>query len=1028
MNRFGVVVGGLVFLGMGSALRADEPPHAEFVRGLRAKHYSDLALEYVEKVLRTASAEAKPGLLLERAKTRLDLAATEPEVGRRLVKYNEARGELEAFVKQYGGHALASEASLELAHVAVLQGKTQLGVALKQENPQTRIAEAARARVLFEQAGAQLQAAATAVDAAYVAKFKDKEPDTAEGKAEKRALEQARVQAELDVAMNYIDQAYTYVEENKDEVLLKRAEVIKKAQPTLQKLAKGDPRSPSTYQAQAWLARTLNEIGRPADAYKMLNSLIADKAPEAETGKRLARYFLILTIPQVPTIKEDRAKLVQTTGEAWLKAYPAFVNTPEGDGVRFALAQSYLGQAINAEKGTIVNQAALNRALDLYKQLELTDNEYTERARQQKVGILVKRSGGDINRPINQIGNFDDCLIRAQMEYQKLSEDAKKTDDRDKLKKIRDTHFQNVIDVLNQGFRLAKSPAARVPKADLENAQAMLAFTYLNREDYANAVKAGEELARTASKESQAAARAATYALEAYVRLEGKEDELRSLAEYMENTWRDDVAGDMGRHQLGSLLIKDKKYVEAVEKLKQVKPTYPLYTVSQYEMALAALQAQDEGAKPPAPEKRSYAEQALAALKAIAEPTAADPTLQRVYVYAKLKLGHLLYEQKQYEQLELVVAPLQKKFPELNVGNEQTQEELKGGIATLALLSAYGRGEKEYGQGRYGDARKLIDPIVEQIKGDKLPILQKSTQLRLALLSLGLRANVQDGQAARAQEILKLLQDSTKGNELEQGSAAILMQLAQSLRSQVNELKKKGDSAKEQLDKTVTSFSGFLDELAKQEKATPETLLFLAQSYAGLDQHGKAAELLAKFPEPKAEEGKPADAKQLSQYHQSKLLLARELRLAKQYEQASAQLKALRQTDWGKASLEVRKEEVLILEDRELYGGQGGAVRSWFDLMNQLRQTMQRDARLKDMYYECYYHFVFCSYKNALKIPDQKKKTQALQQAAGYIVKLEDSQKDWGGEVSKKRFEELLEHEKMLKQYYDEQRKVTKQN
>ncbi len=1025
MKHLAVVCGFVVAWGTGAALPADEPPHAEFVRGLRARHYNDLALEYLERVLPTASAEAKPALLLERARTHLDLAAAEPDVGRRLVKYNEARGELEAFVKQFGAHALAGGASLELAHVAVMQGKTQLGVALKQENPQTRIAEAGRARVLFEQAGAQLQAAAKGLDAQYDAKYKDKEPDTAAAKAEKRALEQERVQAELDVAMNYIDQAYTYVEENKDEVLLKRAEVIKKAQPALEKLAKGDPKSPSTYQAQAWLARTLNEIGRPADAYKMLNTLIAEKAPESENGKRLARYFLMLTIPQVPTIKEDRTKLVQATGEAWLKSYPTFLNTSEGDGVRFTLAQSYLGQAVN-DKGAISNPAALNRALDLYKQLELTDNEYTERARQQKIGILVKRSGGDVNRPISQIGNFDDCLIRAQMEYQKLGEDVRKIDDPDKAKKVRDAHFQNVIDVLNQGFKLAKSPTARVPKADLENAQAMLAFTYLNKEEYANAVKVGEDLARSQAKDKQAAARAATYALEAYVRLEGKEDELRSLAEFMEGAWPNDIAGDMGRHQLGSLLIKEKKYVEAVDKLTRIKPSYPHYTVSQYEMALAALQAQDEGAKPAAPEKRSYAELASVALNAIPEPTTTDPTVHRVYVYAKLKLGHLLYEQKRYEQLELVVVPLQKKFPELNLGS--AQEELQGGVATLALLSAYGRGEKEYSQGRYGDARKLIDPMVEQIKADKLPILQKSVQLKLAILSLGLRANVQDGQSAKAQEILKLIQDSTKGNELEQGSAAILLQLAQSLRAQVNELKQKGDSAKEQLDKTVASFSGFLDELAKQEKATPETLLFLAQSYAGLDQHGKAAQLLAKFPEPKGEGDKRPEPKQASQYHQAKLLEVRELRLDKQYEQASAHLKALRQTDWGKATLDLRKEEILSLEDRELYGGQGGAVRSWFDFMNQLRQNMQKDARLKDMYFECYYHFVYCSYKNALKIPDQKKKIQALQQAAGYIVKLEDSQKDWGGEVSKKRFEELLEHEKMLKQYYDEQRKVTKQN
>src|SRR5262249_48891201 len=162
-------------------------------------------------------------------------------------------------------------------------------------------------------------------------------------------------------------------------------------------------------------------------------------------------------------------------------------------------------------------------------------------------------------------------------------------------------------------------------------------------------------------------------------------------------------------------------------------------------------------------------------------------------------------------------------------------------------------------------------------------------------------------------------QETTKGSELEEGSTSVLLQLAQQLRDQIEELRKQGDKAKEQLNKTVLSFSSFLDDLAKQDKLSTETLLFLSQSYASLDQHGKAAALLQKIPEPKGAGDKPPEAKLVTQYHGSRLLYARQLRLDKKYAQADAALKEIRKTDWGKNNLDVRKEEILILEDQERF-------------------------------------------------------------------------------------------------------------
>ena len=55
----------------------------------------------------------------------------------------------------------------------------------------------------------------------------------------------------------------------------------------------------------------------------------------------------------------------------------------------------------------------------------------------------------------------------------------------------------------------------------------------------------------------------------------------------------------------------------------------------------------------------------------------------------------------------------------------------------------------------------------------------------------------------------------------------------------------------------------------------------------------------------------------------------------------------------------------------------------------------------------------------ALKMTDAKKMQDALHMAANFIVQLETSQPDMGGEVSKKLFEELLHKEPLLKKKYE---------
>src|SRR5216684_545237 len=86
------------FLFIARPVITQELPHAEFARGLRVKQYPDLALDYLLKVKKNGGGDKDPTLLLELAATRLELAALESEINRRLVLLGQAGAELDEFL------------------------------------------------------------------------------------------------------------------------------------------------------------------------------------------------------------------------------------------------------------------------------------------------------------------------------------------------------------------------------------------------------------------------------------------------------------------------------------------------------------------------------------------------------------------------------------------------------------------------------------------------------------------------------------------------------------------------------------------------------------------------------------------------------------------------------------------------------------------------------------------------------------------------------------------------------------------
>jgi hypothetical protein len=874
-----------------------------------------------------------------------------------------------------------------------------------------------KARSSYEAAAKQLQAAAGQINTQLAAL----PPDSTDKNA-KAALEQAKVQAEFEEGLNYLEQTQTYTDRNED---TQRGEVIKKAKEILEKLSKRDPRDALAWQALAWLGRCYVEDDDPKTARKLYMEVINERSEQAETARRLAKFFRMKAIAKDVDVKNKPAQ-IQQAAEEWLASYPGYVNTEEGFGVRFDLAETYRQQAEAAPKNSPRATELYKKAETLYDALDQGDSEFAAEAHNNKLRIVLTLSQERTKGDISKLRDFQECYLRAQLEGYQLSEAPKKFKNKE-LEQKRKEYFANMLEALNKALDLADE---KVTVEQRNEARYLLVYAYLASEDYYRAAIAGEDLARNEAKSVKAPLGGA-YALRAYAAIIGKEEQagtpkeeaepdrarLRSLAQYIEQTWPADQAADTARHMQAMLLLTDKNFPEAVEMLGRITPNYSDRTRALYQLAGAALMAEADKAKLPAG-KPAYLDTAVAALTSIPDVTSAsDAATIHDYFGSKLMLAGIYYRGKKYAELDALADALTKRLETMGA---ETRAEQGVPVLSVNLYAKLGHAMSDFNAGQYAKAREALDPVVQQVKDPAMAaqiteLKEKDSQLLKFVLGLAIRSNVQDNQLDRAKEIMDLAEKTFPDNSIE-----ILVQLVQELREQVQQLRKQGDSAKEQLDKTIANFTTFLDQLTAQQQKSPkpEITLFLAQSYSSLDNHKKAAELLSKIPAPKPpEEGKPPpDPKAQQVYNAAQILNVRELRLAKEFDQASSAVTELLK-GWGQNNLEVKKEEILLLEDQDKFSGPKGAITRWVNLMKSLQPRLQNN-NVKEHYFDCYYHLALCMYKNAAYIKDPKKKQKAIRDAANFILRLEAQQDDFA-DPTRKRFQELMENEAVLRKEYE---------
>ncbi len=996
-------------------------PHLEFVEGLRQRRHADLALEYLEGLSRKPlPPDIARSLPLEIALTRAAVGKSEPDRQRCVLLLKQAGAEYQDFIAKNPQTPRLTEVRLEIARIAALLAKQSFDQASAADRATTRKPLLDSARAQLEAAAAQFRSLLESIDT------KLQSPDLPDD--ERKRLSPIRQNAELDHGINLINLFAAF----DDTLSPARTEAAKQAVTVLKQLADRDRNLPIAWQARAWLGRCLFETQDYRTAKRELQTVIDEKNPAAAEGKRLARYFRLLVIEKDGETKDPSAVKLKEA-EQWLNDYKAHADTPEGLSVRFQLAEASVDQA--KKKSPSDSRRLLDEAERSYGVLERSTTEFARTARERRLGIVYTRSVDRTKGDIGQLKDFQECWLRAQVEiYQRTQEDQSpsKGEKTEEKSKKRDQRLKDLVRALERALDLAD---ASTPASDRDEAQYTLAYLCLTETgDPFRAAILGEELARRDSQSNRASL-ASGCAIEAYAQLLAEaeanggrsatvdQERLHRLAERMEKLWPNDPATDHARFHVGNIAIRQKKHAEAIEAFRRVAPTYANYAICQYRLAYAALQAHKQNAQP-AEGNPPYQDQAIEALTRIPEAIDhTDPGSAAVYFNGKLELAKLLFANKRFEELGRTAEQLEKTYAVAKPTLDPAMlSEIEPTLKCLPVYAQAGRADVHFRAGRHAEVISLLDPIVRQIKENKFSDLKDTRIVRL-IQSLALWSQIQSGNGKEAEDLLKNILDNKTQSDLE-ATSTVTNELLALVGGRLDELRKKGSDGAADLQRARENFDKFLNAMALEsvETRSPEMVRFMAFSYSLLENHAQAADFLGRLPPPSSGDGKASPEKETA-YQSFQLLHARELRLARRFDDAQNKLRDILKADWGKKSTDVKKELLSLWEDKGEYQA---AARGWNDLMTTVRPQMEQNARLKDLYYECYYHVVYCLCSGAAATADARKKNDDVQKAANWFVKLKRIKHDMGSQELLSRYESLQERAPEFKKACEELMRNTK--
>lgn len=1079
----------LALLSMGSivsALDAQESVENELerVRKLRDKGWHDLAKQKIEELLKKGDPTLNAALPLELA--RLNIAAArllDPD--QRLSLFGEARKQLQAFVTQNKGKPEAALASAELARVTSYHAQAILSRAMREDENRVRHEKARPAETMFIQAGKDLEEAIKAIDAAL--------PNAAGNM--KVLLEKEKAQARFDIAVNLFDQAKTYIDRGKAKVNLDRSLTMSKAIDAF-KVLRSDESSELGWLANAWLVKLHIEITDPDNALKYYKAVVDrqnDKTaqPAILPAIRLVRYFAMqdMTVPRpdepetignhslvgktkIKMTALDKLRAVQKEGEAWLKAYPKYHKSYEGQGVRYELAHAYLAEA-SQEKDAKLNKALFAQASAHFKTLGDYDGELAERARQLNLSIRFKTVA-----EAKELKDFDDFYTKAMLERAaviKLSQQLDKANPTEakKIEEDRKKHLKDVVNALTKALSLSDATTS-VQKID--DARYFLVGAYLAYGDPYRAAIVGEALGR--SRSTRRSPEGASTALQTYSALMARHPEdssirnrLNDLAAFVlspetQTSWKGEPVTSLAHYHLAMAANKEGDAVKAIKHLEKLTPEFVDYIYTQGQLVFIAQAAREKTEKKA--EQKYFIDAAKAALARMPMYTKDDSsTVITIYYYAKLELSKFMYSEaiddmnareelkatKKLTDMAAYVRDLQNQFgtlPGKSISAENRDQieftmQIMLKYADLGIAEVKFRGDKADRFDQVIAATKgVVDTVLGKAKSTTGDIAMKDYRVTGDILSLALRANVQKGNIDQAKTILDVL-NRLRGVDAGQKPGNVVAVLLNDIAAQIKAIEKEGNEAA--FKKTREPYTQFLDVISKEYEAKgfdTNSAIMLAHAYNSLKYPCKAAPLFAKIKAPagldkefkkvmnetdKQREERLAQEEEFGRYWAVQIEYIRSLRACKENESlktAEATCNAVLKHPNAKYKFQAKMEKNYLLEDLQRYRE---AYLEWQAILKDPNLNKRLgDKEVQKIYFTAYYYAARTLYKTATLDAKIKEPKKLITAAASMMIKLEFAKTKEGWEIAGPLWEEFIKDKenKVLKDEYEKLKSLQK--
>ncbi|MCZ2342428.1 MAG: hypothetical protein LC104_11615 [Bacteroidales bacterium] len=1083
-----------------ASAQTDDP--FALVRGLRENGMADLAMDYLKEKVEPLAAKnpaLKEQLLLERAKTLLESADQAEDENIRTALLAEARTGFDTFLKGSPSPEQAAEAAVAVARVITLQAQAQLGRSAKAADDAAEKAEALKARPMFEEAAKRLDLAITQLENVL--------KSSKLSIAQDRSLKNELMQTYLNRAITRLKTADTFVNPNAKEVGL-RGKLIDEAMAQFKELIVKFKGTSAEYVARAWLGQC--EVLKQAKSsyQKTFSDLARIRTPTADAGQRLARYFEAKVLYDEQ--KYPEAKKAMT---AWLRQYGRGRPTAETYATRYYYYLMQFGDVLKTlpkdpkdpEKIRYPLVPAANSALREiergFRRITQSDNDYSEKANKLRMRV-VRFIVGDAEKKPAAITDFDECVMTALVKFQSSLEASGEE---------REKKFHTVVALLERALEL---PAPADSLRDIRDTKLRLVSAYLLAGQPYPAAVLGESMARNAGvRGASIGALAGQYAIQAYLAAAAKApatdedskkaDQARaiSIAKYLHHQFPADPNTDAVRFTLGQLLYRDGVFLTtdpvndpiggAFNAYAAVNTASPRGLQARLLEGVAAFEILRPSTDIPAPIKAQVRAKIIADLRAIPKPSLGtnedDATLyvQTQLLLAQLYLmdypkglvdaerttnrvamliGEILPNAERYEAVAGIAATRSAVQKMRFAGFSEDERKRLGYLTEEARLrSVYGQLAPLFAEQKYAQVLARLNPELSKMNAS-LANDNQGEQLKAAatkldefrrekMIVMALQTRIREGNIDAAQGLFEKLK--VMGGSLE-ATINSLTQLLAMVRPQIEELQRKGEEGKPQLDKLIAGISTLLDKVGQEKNLGPREKVFLGKALKDIGSYERAIPILEQVPAPSKPEllmqknpnAIPNNEDRLSVifYRGAQLELARAFRLSGNVAEAERVLKDAMGDDakpgWAKTSPDFRKEALYTLEDKaagiatakDAQGVWSEARNGWGKIAGEyqayLRQPIPKDPQkaaerkrlepqVKAMYFETFYEYLRCLTRaNSSMLKDNPTKlAQSLGKLAEAVHNVDKSNPDLTPEV-RALFVDLLEQYPVLKEEY----------